>query len=252
MPVSVPVKPARNDGTPGSSPPGARVPRRSLASKQGIIIVRIRVSEYPGTEDSEDPACRNLGSILQRSSRRARAVPGVSVTQRDNLPPAPRVGSLAGDPLFRSSPTCPGLFTFARGTDRSPSAIRLAHFCVWLPAHRAFFHQQRPPHHTYAHAYTVAGRISGLDTNATVQVFDWNRGRSGKNLKLEATVAAETALSCVFFNHPIRPQCPWPGSCEPFLRQLRQRIFPFEACTRQLTGHSSFIKKSKTKLARGC
>lgn len=85
MPVSVPVKPARNDGRPGSSLPGARVPRRSLASKQGIIIVRIRVPEYPGTEDSEDPACRNLGSILQRSSRRARAVPGVSVTQRDNL-----------------------------------------------------------------------------------------------------------------------------------------------------------------------
>lgn len=88
MPVSVPVKPARNDGTPGSSPPGTRAPRRSLASKQGIIIVRIRVPEYPGTEDSEDPVCRN-GSILQRSSRRARAVPGVSVTQRDNPPPPP-------------------------------------------------------------------------------------------------------------------------------------------------------------------
>jgi hypothetical protein len=132
MPVSAPMRPARHDGTARLR--GARDPRCSLASKPEIVNIRVCRIDDPRTAESKDSACRKVRSIFQRASRRARAVPSLSVTPP---PPAPP-GSPTEDPQLRSSPACPGLFTFAWGTDRSLSATRLARLSVRLPVHRAF------------------------------------------------------------------------------------------------------------------
>lgn len=199
---------------PSSSQSPSAFPCINTGDRQG----RGWMTEYPGTEDSQDPACRNLGSVLQRSSRRARAVPGVSVTQPPPRPSSrfPRRRSpvqiathmsrliyfCSGNRLIAVSYPTGAFLRLASGTSGlfSPTAASTPYVSMHMPTP------------------SLAGSPDSTPMR-TDQVFDWDSGRAGKNLKLESTVAAETALSCGFFDHPIRPQCPWPGPCGPFLRQ---------------------------------
>lgn len=145
-------------------PSSSQSPSAFPCINTGDRQVRGWMTDYPGTEDSQDPACRNLGSILQRSSTRARAVPGVSV---HNLPPPlESVPSQAIPCSDRYPHVQVYLLLLGEQTDcRQLSDWRISasgfrHIGPFFT--NSGFHTIRK----YAHAYTVAGRISGLDTNA--------------------------------------------------------------------------------------
>lgn len=122
MPVSVSVSQFVTTGRqdpPLQEPESLGVP---LHQNRGIIIVRVWMTEYPGTWSLKTQPAGKSDQFLSELREELGPFP---VSRSHNLPPAPS-SFLAGDPLFRSSPACPDLFTFARRTDRSQSAIRLA------------------------------------------------------------------------------------------------------------------------------